>query len=509
MHRYLRLIFVLASMIGKTSHKSGEYDSDNESVNSFPETWKSVASVISNRASPLAEEMVVLQTEEVTNDVDINSSNHVSNIECFTVHTTPAIIEAITSEQFEDKFAKVDRNLIEGNKQLCEDTFHEQNNIPHSSDEATVTLDEQYPVSEGAIDAASINSVTPTQNSLARFKPRNNNLTRTGTAVSVNSYIVIPVYKRLDTISDAVSVTSTVYTKYNEITCKIVHMREAMKILKMKDNQISFWTIFHYYSRKQNSPEGINKLRKEIAKSYLHGLKILQSSESYLNDVALSKLSNQLNQAEDGDVMGSSTADDAFSLHSNMISNLGNEEESVSPVVLTVDEKKKLRVVVDRIMMASLPTNGGSGTAIKLPSPVYNSATSDKCNILSPVMIVQLIKDFGLVGLFQNESSAGKCISKSDLIRINRIINTMLANTVSNENAHKSTGSLDTFFDNGANDSVDGSRKMDMPVLPLAVLTTFVNFVTFQKVYFCCLVQISYCDEMCMIYAIDIIAIDY
>jgi hypothetical protein len=177
-----------------------------------------------------------------------------------------------------------------------------------------------------------------------------------------------------------------------------------------------------------------------------------------------------------------------------------------------VDEKKKLKVIVDKILYASMPTSAAprGSSVMKLPSPIYNNAISDKCNLLSPVMIVQLVRDFGLLSMNTTNSSSSndsigastintdKTVGAADMARINRIMTEIISkvddssdansavasNTAANAGGSRSsssTGMNSTFFSElsvNSTNSGGGSAQL----LSLPVLTTYMNFITFQKV---------------------------
>ena len=271
-------------------------------------------------------------------------------------------------------------------------------------------------------------------------------------------------------------------------------MREAMRLLKSKDNQGSLWTIFHYYARRQNSPEGQNKLRKEIAKSYLHFISLQQQAEkqfNYLDAINLSSYMSSLGTAEDeGSVERSETIS---VLTGDNISVYGAEDSA--PMLLSVEEKKKLKIIVEKILFASIPTSAGNGsTSMKLPSPIYNNATSDKYNLLSPVMVVQLIRDFNLLNMYSpalskiNSTVSGSINSSftgamgaTDMTRIYNIITEIINSSTTDVTNSASSSDIGASVVSGSVASVSSRPQL----MSLPVLTTYINFITFQKVCNC------------------------
>lgn len=485
-------------------------DGDSSSVGSFPDTWKSVASIASFDDRLSMPGRTSADSTFYRNSVGAKGSSNISGLTVSIVENTAigcepgesAAITSIVTTPVELSTSMTDV--------LSSNTDRTNSKLPRES-ASTVKI-----TAKDDEDDDNSEILAPTTNDNKESAP---GLSRKVSALKGSSSLNRTATTNVILIrSDSRS--SGGKGSENSVNCKVLNMREGMKLLKSKDNSSSLWTIFHYYARRQNSPEGQNKLRKEIAKSYLYSITAAQQQQTEMTN-AFAYLDEDASQSSVSRI-GSDPSLVAGDDQSINMSTITGDPEEISPaVLLTVDEKKKLKVIVDKILFASMPTSAAprGSSVMKLPSPVYNNALSDKCNLLSPVMIVQLVRDFGLLSMNccrpstnSNSGSNGGSMSEitaptqttADIVRINRIVTEIIskgeeslppesmsitaANTAANASGGRSaaaaaaTGGMSSTFYSDVSMNSNNSGGGSAQLLSLPVLTTYMNFITFQKV---------------------------
>lgn len=529
---------------------------DNSSISSFPETWRDVPSV---RSSPV---------KEVDRTIPDASS-------CRT--TVEKNFDASSLNKLDSTGKELIVSTVDDLKLTSVSNLTKTSSPPHT------------PPLGGLLTPPRPPPVVETSEAVSRGDSAKGNKNRGGKLQNVvgvggtTNLIVVPMYFRMSSPFEGTSnvgVEEPSNLACRGVLCKLLLMRDATKILKLKGNQNSLWAVFHYYARKQNSKDGQDKLRREIMKSYIYfkqqadrqsQLEIQKSVEdqsspefvrkdsdfdgtgSASGDVdevgfllpgqspqAQSRTQSQysLDQTIEDDNISSMTGDDDFNQSCVF---------SSSRAVMSVEDNKRMVETVDQIMQllpssTSNTTNSSKGSgkkSISLPSPVYNSALSDKFCILSPIMIVQLIDDFNMLAAYAKGSSGKNCgtvkenVNKERLLRIIAEIvcgdslnpaNGNACGTSASANSNQksapstppgctknrngscdnqsvgdgsapTTGSMSATRSSFSNYSLYGSVHVvgkGSPVMPLQVMTTFINFITFQKVLFRVAIEMQY-----------------
>jgi len=486
-----------SSRIARVPDMGGVND-DASSIGSFPETWRSVASICSTKSFDDKLSTPANGDNFYKSSLGSKGNSNISSLTINIVENTEIGCTPGESSSSSSGIVATPTDLLDPIGDMLKQKKVEKSpvNTPARSSEWKTKSPDKSPAKSSKDDDLSSETSAPAENAgMSRTRSSlkgGGGLNRTATT----NFILIR----------SNSGGSGGKGSGDSVNCKVLNMREGMRLLKSKDNSASLWAIFHYYARRQNSPEGQNKLRKEIAKSYLYSITAQQQQQAEIADefAYLDEDSSQMQaNAESGGGDDQSVGLSVMTGDSSMFA-----EESNPAVLLTVDEKKKLKVIVDKILYASMPTSAAprGSSVMKLPSPIYNNALSDKCNLLSPVMIIQLVRDFGLLTVSNRKVSSSESVSASsvaDLARINRIISeiitkgdesvdggTTASNTAVNAGITSSrssssvasgSGNGGTFFsDLSVNSTGSGGGSSQLMSLP--VLTTYMNFITFQKV---------------------------
>ena len=611
---------------------NNEYESDdNSSIGSFPDTWRDVPSV---RSSPVELIPPTLNETSISTSISTSASaREIINIADVDKQIkSPPVLDSVGSI-VDDRDAMppptppilVNSDAIPMKSAIDTTTATSLFSPPPAVPlENLLTPPRPPSIDIGEDGSSRINTNTNTNtngSSSKKYKSRTTSGKPMQNVVGVGgttNLIVIPMYFHtgISTSTDTGTSTSTSSPSVEPsepecdlacrgVLCKLLLMRDATKILKLKGNQNSLWAVFHYYARKQNSRDGQDKLRREIMKSYIYTKQqaelVQVDQEQAASDSvdgqsqSQSRLpgqdggSNEMLVGGDASVTGSGSglqlpespslpgSGSRCDMEDDNISQMtGDDDFSNNPAapcvlassraVMSVDDNKRMVATVDQIMQ-SLPTStsnatnnstsnvkgsgsgsGKKGKAISLPSPVYNSALSDKFSIVSPIMIVQLIDDFNMLTAYgksnsgkNNYSTVNENVNKQRLLRIigeivcgdsssptttgtnANVINQNSApstpvgrpvdrgifgvgigvgdsQSVGDVSAH-TTGGISTGRSSlggpglgpGApvNASVNATDK-GSPVMSLQVMTTFINFITFQRVLFRVAIEMQY-----------------
>lgn len=294
-------------------------DADEDSVTSFPETWRSVASV-SACASP---EIFEVRVNGTTRDSLVPTKQNHLNVEISIAKEGVDFSATESYDQYPD-----DPVPIVSNKAL---TPHNRFSSASSVVSAVSTL------------SAGSSSFTPKK---AKIAIPTTVFTKKGTT----NMITVPI-----------NVDGPIRTAQ----CKLLKMREATKLMKLRDNQNSLWSVFHYYARRQNSREGQLRLRRDIRRAFL-------LEKKYAADI------------------GEQPVNSVDEEYKEFVEDDADEEDEKSPKTEVPElSDSETEEAVERIW-SGLPST-------VLPSPVYNATTSDKSTILSPIMILHLMKDFQFI----------------------------------------------------------------------------------------------------------------
>ena len=230
------------------------------------------------------------------------------------------------------------------------------------------------------------------------------------------------------------------------------------------------WVIFYYYAKRQHNRDGLLKLRKEITESYM-------SSYDYQDH------SNDSMSSEDTDRV------DAAAL------------QHIDRIVDTLSSAK---------FDASDSLHSNHTGTLAFPSPIYNHATSDKYDILSPATIVQMLRDFDIL----NSSNDYSYIVSLHALLVG-VIQECIHNVSDSKNvlgatassaqqpvprynvtsSRQSLSSRQSFFGISGNhnkfapksvlyDENDFEEDEEPPqlVVPVAIIVSFTNYMLFQKV---------------------------
>jgi len=250
----------------------------------------------------------------------------------------------------------------------------------------------------------------------------------------------------------------------------VKNRREATELLNTIENSTALWIVFYYYAKRQNSRDGQARMRKEVTRSYLSCYKPPSQPAS-----------------PDGKPLSPATPAPGTPLDPQI-------ETSINTILAALPGAMDH---LGEINSTDVSTNGGTG----MPSATYNSVTSEKFHILSPVLVLQFLKEFNLLPAHLRTGVNGNGTPAStgayNYLYSLYVGVTQEAVTFSSRAKHTSpTAPSTTSGAGGAHrtgtvspgvrsaDAAEGADLSDevQVTMPVGVVATYMNFLMFQKV---------------------------